>query len=52
MKSVFRHRRPVLFLAAFASVAFSSCNRGYGCPTNFSIGETVESLVTTLVSLV
>ena len=52
MKSVFSKRRPVLFLAALASVAFSSCNRGYGCPTNFSISEPLESLLRTLVALV
>lgn len=24
---------------------FSSCNRGYGCPNNFSIGDTVNKVV-------
>lgn len=26
-----------IFVAAAVLVLFSSCNRGYGCPTNFSI---------------
>ncbi len=25
------------FFAAVALMLFSSCNRGYGCPTNFSV---------------
>ena len=25
-----------LFIAAAVLMIFSSCNRGYGCPTNFS----------------
>lgn len=26
-----------IFAAAAVLVLFSSCNRGYGCPTNFSV---------------
>ena len=40
-------RRPVFFLLAlaFAALSFSSCNRGYGCPNNFSIDtEVVQRL--------
>lgn len=31
--------RSVLVIAALfvAALSFSSCNRGYGCPTNFSL---------------
>ena len=39
--------RPVFFLLAlaFAALSFSSCNRGYGCPNNFSIDtEMVQTL--------
>lgn len=32
-----------LFIA-FVST-FSSCNRGYGCPNNFSIGDTITKVV-------
>jgi hypothetical protein len=32
--------------------AFSSCNRGYGCPNNFSMNETVIDLVKTAVTFV
>ena len=51
MKS-FRINPKVLTFAALASVALSSCNRGYGCPTNFSIGDSLEVLLTTLAALV
>ena len=32
-----------LFIA-FVST-FSSCNRGYGCPNNFSVGDTITKVV-------
>ena len=32
-----------IFLATLASL--SSCNRGVGCPNNFSIGETLTQCV-------
>lgn len=32
-----------LLLAGLATL--SSCNRGVGCPNNFSIGQAVETLV-------
>lgn len=35
-----------LFLFSFA--AFSSCNRGYGCPTNFDLNEGVLNAVQTV----
>ena len=31
-------------LAAFA-VAFTSCNRGMGCPNNFSLEQTIVSSI-------
>ncbi len=38
----------VLFLAS--SVIFSSCNRGYGCPNNFSVNDNVLEVVTTVIN--
>jgi hypothetical protein len=32
-----------LVLVAFAA-SMSSCNRGYGCPTNFSIGKILSAV--------
>lgn len=41
-------------LVAFSFIAlaasFSSCNRGYGCPNNFSMGDTVSKAVSTVVT--
>lgn len=41
--------RNVIFLVLLLVVAFaSSCNRGYGCPTNFSldlIGDAVRGVL-------
>ena len=34
-----------------ATVLFSSCNRGYGCPTNFEINDTLIETVQTVVSI-
>ena len=35
-----------ILLVAFAATlgAMTSCNRGYGCPTNFSAGDVVSTL--------
>ena len=34
--------KKLIKLAVFVAIlgTFSSCNRGYGCPNNFSIGDT------------
>ena len=37
-----RYRRFGVILAAAAPLALNSCNRGYGCPTNFSINEALQ----------
>jgi hypothetical protein len=38
MKNKALVRRPAQLVAALAAlVLFSSCNRGYGCPNNFSL---------------
>ncbi len=34
-----------------AIVAMSSCNRGYGCPTNFSVEEGFQLLAQQLLNL-
>lgn len=38
----------ISFLAVAAS---SSCNRGYGCPNNFSVEESVQIMIQQLISL-
>ncbi len=38
------------FLAAVAT--FTSCNRGYGCPNNFSVNQTTVDVVKTLTNIV
>ena len=42
-----KQSRPVFFLLALAlaAVSFSSCNRGYGCPNNFSIDADVVQVI-------
>ncbi len=45
-KSLFKQlAKPVIVVAAL--MAFTSCNRGYGCPTNFStdVLEVLKSIV-------
>ncbi|MEM8528373.1 MAG: hypothetical protein AAGG68_27270 [Bacteroidota bacterium] len=39
----------VIFSLLAFTASFSSCNRGYGCPNNFSIGEKVTEVVKTAV---
>ncbi|MEM0991532.1 MAG: hypothetical protein AAF847_04925 [Bacteroidota bacterium] len=49
MKKNFRKALVICSVLAFAA-ASSSCNRGYGCPNNFSIGEQVTDMVKTAVT--
>ncbi|MEM1215537.1 MAG: hypothetical protein AAGJ82_07630 [Bacteroidota bacterium] len=35
-----------------ATVFFSSCNRGYGCPNDFGLNENVIEAVNTVVSII
>jgi hypothetical protein len=45
-------KKPLNLLAAAAIiVCFSSCNRGYGCPTNFSISDFFQDLCVALIGL-
>ncbi len=39
MKISFRTPRTLVVLAAVALTSLSSCNRGVGCPTNFSLND-------------
>jgi hypothetical protein len=33
-----------------AAASFTSCNRGYGCPNNFSLNETAVKVVKEIVT--
>ncbi|WP_420460950.1 hypothetical protein [Neolewinella sp.] len=41
-----KFKRLLPLLAATATLLLSSCNRGFGCPTNLSVQELVGSLFT------
>lgn len=46
MKLSPRFSRPlVLLTAAGLTAALSSCHRGMGCPTNFSVNDFLDGLV-------
>ena len=45
MKTFSLKRSIAVVLLVFASLAFSSCNRGVGCPNNFSMGDVVKTFV-------
>lgn len=49
MKS--RKFQKILSLLAFVAIfsTFTSCNKGYGCPNNFSMNETVIQVVKVVV---
>lgn len=51
MKRFPRLSRLFVPVAAIALATFTSCNRGYGCPTNFSINDIVEVCVSLVVGL-
>jgi len=40
-----------VLVAAVALLAVSSCNRGYGCPTNFSIDDALLDTLQRFLSL-
>ena len=44
MKFTKRFFRPNVLAVAAVALSLSSCNRGYGCPTNFSMSEVVDGL--------
>jgi hypothetical protein len=45
-----RQRISQASLFFLATVVLSSCNRGYGCPSNFDLGETVLEVTKTALS--
>ncbi|MCB0553361.1 MAG: hypothetical protein KDD02_07400 [Phaeodactylibacter sp.] len=51
MKS--KNLRRISTIAAILAIVtvFSSCNRGYGCPSNFSLNEVLSTVVTTVINL-
>jgi len=40
-----------VLIAVFAMVALSSCNRGYGCPNNFSSNEAFTAVVSPVINV-
>lgn len=46
--------RSIVLLAALSltALSFSSCNRGYGCPTNFSIRAAAGAAISVLADAV
>ena len=40
-----KYNRPLPYLAATGMLLISSCNRGFGCPTNLSVEGLVGSLL-------
>lgn len=47
-----KNLRKIAAIAAFLAMAsiFSSCNRGYGCPNNFSMNDHLSGVVTTVIN--
>jgi hypothetical protein len=43
MKTKFFRSLVLLAALSLTTISFSSCNRGYGCPTNFSIGSVLSA---------
>ncbi|MEP7195372.1 MAG: hypothetical protein ABI851_02560 [Saprospiraceae bacterium] len=43
--------RPVLSLIVVTLVTLTSCNRGYGCPYDFSVLETFSNLANSALRL-
>jgi|AntRauTorckE5430_2_1112549.scaffolds.fasta_scaffold14603_2 hypothetical protein len=52
MKRISPNPRFFLALAAIALMALTSCNRGVGCPTNFSLNEFLQDGVSVIISLI
>ncbi|NJC26231.1 hypothetical protein [Neolewinella antarctica] len=45
-------RRPARAVAGISTIGLTSCNRGFGCPTNFSLGDATAELLETLLTVV
>ncbi|MEM1357868.1 MAG: hypothetical protein AAGF89_06700 [Bacteroidota bacterium] len=52
MKIFARPSRFVVALAALAMAGLSSCNRGVGCPTNFSLNEFLGDCVSVAITFI
>ena len=44
-----KKRNPSILIATLAVVLLSSCNRGYGCPNNFSLD--LNDVIQTVVAI-
>lgn len=55
MKKLSKAKLPVLSFLLFMAIASTSCNRGVGCPTNFSVEDiaknTIERVIDVIVDL-
>lgn len=55
MKKLSKAKLPFLALLFCVAIASSSCNRGVGCPTNFSVEDfakhTIERVIDVIVDL-
>ncbi|MEL7161587.1 MAG: hypothetical protein AAFN92_12585 [Bacteroidota bacterium] len=51
MKFFARKSRFFVALAAVAMTTLTSCNRGVGCPTNFSLNEFLGECVTVAINI-
>ncbi|MCB9288430.1 MAG: hypothetical protein H6560_14070 [Lewinellaceae bacterium] len=49
-----KNLRKIAAVAAFLAMAsvFSSCNRGYGCPSNFSMDGQLIEVVTSVINFI
>ena len=50
MKKLSKKRGTIAF--AIMAMALTSCNRGVGCPSDFSMGEFTQNIVETFTSFV
>ncbi len=50
----FKNLKQIAIVAAFllTAASFTSCNRGYGCPSNFSVEQVGTQVVKTVVQQV
>ena len=51
MKANLRFSRFFVLFAAVAMTTLSSCNRGVGCPTNFSLNDFFGDVVSVAINL-
>jgi len=51
MNIISRKSRLFVVLATIAMTTLASCNRGVGCPTNFSLNEFIGECVSVAISI-